>query len=77
MYQLIIIVMSYANVLICSWSNILDGRQWNLNVIFADQSSQLGSVTFVNTISVPLVLFQKMSLVIIVPQNALRAIEEK
>src|SRR5438128_2683146 len=55
-----------ANVLICSWSNILDGRQWNLNVIFADQSSQLGSVTFVNTISVPLVLFQKMSLVIIV-----------
>ena len=77
MYQLIIIVMPYANVLICSWSNILDGRQWNLNVIFADQSSQLGSVTFVKTISVPLVLFQKMSLVIIVPQNALRAIEEK
>jgi len=65
MYQLIIIVISYANVLICSWSNILDGRQWNLNVIFADQSSQLGSVTFVNTISVPLVLFQKMSLVIV------------
>jgi len=77
MYQLIIIVMPYANVLICSSSNILDGRQWNLNVIFADQSSQLGSVIFVNTISVPLVLFQKMSLVIIVPQNALRAIEEK
>ena len=69
--------MPYANVLICSWSNILDARQWNLNVIFVVQTSELGSVTFVNAISVPLLLFQKTSLVIIVSQNALRAIEEK
>ena len=28
---------------ICSWSNMLYSRAWNLNVIFADQSSQVGS----------------------------------
>jgi len=52
-------------------------RSWNLNVTFADQSSQLSSVTFVNTKSVALALFQRMWLGTIGPQNALHAIEEK
>ncbi len=33
---------------------------WNLSVAFADQSSQLSSVTFVSAASVALALFQQM-----------------
>ena len=64
-------------LLICSWRNTFYGRAWNLNVLFADQSSQVGSVIFVKAKSVRRVLSQKMSLVIILLQNVLHAIEEK
>ena len=72
-----IVMGPYTNLLICSSRNTFCGRAWNLNVLFADQSSQLGSVIFVKAKSVRRVLSQKTSLVIILLQNALPAIEEK
>lgn len=73
----IIVLRPHTNLLICSLRNKFYGRAWNLNVLFADQSSQVGSVIFVKAKSVRRVLSQKTSLVIILPQNVLHAIEEK
>jgi hypothetical protein len=72
-----ILLGPYTNLLICSSRNTFYGRAWNRNVLFADQSSQLGSVIFVKAKSVRRVLCQKTSLVVILLQNALPAIEEK
>lgn len=67
----------YTNLLICSLRDTFYGRAWNLNVLFADQSSQVDSVIFVKAKSVRRVLSQKMSRVIILLQNVLHATEEK
>jgi hypothetical protein len=73
----LIVLRPHTNLLICSLRNTFYGRAWNLDVLFADQSSQVGSVIFVKAKSVRRVLSQKMSLVIILLQNVLHAIEEK